>query len=250
MKTYRVLIAEDEPLSRQQLEHLVLRHDRLELIASVANGSDAIARIDAMKPDAVFLDIRMPGTSGIEVVRRMRHRPYVVFTTAYDEFAVTAFELQALDYLLKPFGPRRFERAVDRLLKHEVTAYDLRIQSGLERTPVEQLFVRDGRRMQRVDVATIVRVEAADDYSCVVTNDGSRLLVNVRMKAMESRLDPTRFVRVHRSTIVSINHIEEVVNVGSGRAELRMQDGSRWAASRSGLERLRAATSGSQPVDL
>jgi two-component system LytT family response regulator len=112
----------------------------------------------------------------------------------------------------------------------------------LERTPVEQLFVRDGRRMQRVDVGTIVRVEAADDYSCVVTNDGSRLLVNVRMKAMESRLDPTRFVRVHRSTIVSIHHVEEVINVGSGRAELRMQDGSRWAASRSGLERLRAVT--------
>ena len=176
----RVLIAEDEPLAREQLERLVLRHERLELLGTVVNGTDAIDRIDELKPDAVFLDIRMPGASGIEVVRRIRHRPYVVFTTAYDEFAVTAFELQALDYLLKPFGKRRFDRMVERLLQQDRAAYVSRLSEGLDQSPIRRLFVRSRSSAKAIAVDDIIRIEAADDYSRIVVLEELIRHINAR----------------------------------------------------------------------
>lgn len=248
MTTFRVLIADDEPLARDQLERLIQRHEALELVASAASGTDAIRKIDATKPDVVFLDIQMPDATGLDVVRRIAHRPQVVFTTAYQQFAVTAFELQALDYLLKPFGRRRFDRAVKRLLEQGPLREPQALESSLANDPLEHLFVRERGVTRRVYVGSIVRIEAAGDYARIVTGDGDSHLLSVRMKNLEARLDPSRFVRVHRSAIVNAERIDQFSDAGNGRRVLTLSDGSTCTASRSGVARLREVLKGKTSI--
>ncbi len=240
MTQFRTIIVDDEPLARQQLRGLVQNHDWLELVGEASDGLKAVEIIDDVKPDLVFLDIRMPGRTGLEVVEQLSHKPHIIFTTAYEEFAVVAFELQALDYLLKPFGRRRFERAVGRLTNNADELVD-RVRSVLDDKPLQRLFVRERGKVRQVPVNEIRRIEAADDYADVYTASSNHL-ISCRMKMLEKRLDPSIFVRIHRSSIVNLNFVREMASCGNGRYEVTMNDDEILIASRSGAARLRELT--------
>jgi len=237
MKRISTVIVDDEPLALQQLRGLVQNHDRLELVGEASDGIQAVKVIQEVQPELVFLDIRMPGKSGLEVVEALSHDPRIIFTTAYEEFAVVAFELQALDYLLKPFGRRRFEQAVSRLASE---ADDMvgRVRSVVNDEPLRRLFVRDRGKVRQVPVDEIRRIEAADDYANIYTASSNHL-ISCRMKMLERVLDSTVFVRVHRSTIVNLNFVREMASCGNGRYEITMDDDEILKVSRSGASRLR-----------
>lgn len=236
----RAVIADDEPLARKKLARLLDTDPEVDCVGVSGDGAEAVRIVEELKPDLLFLDIRMPGATGIEVLERLEHRPHVVFTTAYDRYAVTAFELQALDYLLKPFGKERFATALERAK----TAL-----GGPRRTaspvpaldpdgPLTRLFVRERGRIVPVSVNSIERLEALDDY-VMVHAGGRRHLVSVRLRDFEARLDRERFVRVHRSHIVNLDHVVALVPHDATRLGIEMRDGSRIVASRSRSRELR-----------
>src|SRR5437868_1051698 len=196
MKT-RAVVVEDEPIARRQLCDLVSEIDWIDCVGEAADGLTAVRIIDDLKPDLVFLDIEMPELSGLDVLRRIGHDPAIVFTTAYDKFAVAAFELEAIDYLLKPFGRDRLRAALERVRRMVRTnddepvgrrAEDAIAQSSGDGT-LTRIFVRDRGRIVPIAVLAIERLEADDDYVAVHTA-GRRYLVYLGMNEFEARLDP------------------------------------------------------------
>jgi two-component system LytT family response regulator len=229
------LVVEDEPLARRRLRDLIAGISWLECLGEASNGRAAIAAIDELQPDLVFLDIRLPDCSGLDVISRARHKPAVIFTTAYDRFAVTAFELAATDYLLKPFGRERFERAVERarpLLESRVGASTTeRAREVLAEEPIPRLFVRDAGRIVPIHVASIESLEACDDYA-IVHAEKRRYRVNLGLSELERRLDPKVFVRVHRSHMVNLDRVVAWSAYDGSRFQITLQSGRTITASR------------------
>ena len=243
MTRLRALIVEDEPLARQQLGALIEEVPWLQCIGEAANGKVAVQMIDELEPDLVFLDIRMPELSGLEVLERITHEPGIIFTTAFDEHAVSAFELGALDYLLKPFGRERFGAALERARRAlEVSTDDPvrdRVAAALKSDePVQRVFVRDRGRIVPIPVAEIERLEAEDDYVALFAR-ARRFLVQVALGDLERRLDPARFLRVHRSHIVNLDHVSALVPYDATRLQIEMRDGTKLMASRTRSRELR-----------
>ena len=239
MKT-RAIVVEDEPIARRQLCDLLKDVDWIECVGEAADGRTAVATIDEVKPDLVFLDIEMPEMSGLDVLGAIHHEPAVVFTTAYDKFAVAAFELEAIDYLLKPFGRDRLRAALERVRRSlsdvaEVPvarrAHEALDQFWSGNGPLTRLFVRDRGRILPIAVHDIERLEADDDYVAVHVS-GRRFLVYLNMNEFEARLDPTRFVRIHRSHIVNLDHVAAMVPYDATRLQVEMKDGAKLVASR------------------
>ena len=245
--TARVVLAEDEHLARQRLRDLCADASWLEIVGEASDGRSAIELIDRVRPDLVFLDVRMPEASGIEVLRRIRHRPAVVFTTAYDEYAVTAFELEAVDYLLKPFGRKRFVETLERVRPRlsrgadavEPAQLAARADQALGHQPLTRLFVREDGRIVPVATAEIHRIEAEDDYCCLHTAAGASHLVSLPLGQLVLRLDPERFLRVHRSHVVNVEAIAEIRKHDDRRLEVQLVDGAVVVASRTGSQHLR-----------
>ena len=237
------LIVEDEPLARESLRQLVDEIDWLDAIGEVADGKAAVRAIDDQKPDVVFLDVELPELSGLQVLERIQHRPRVVFTTAYDRYAVTAFEFEAVDYLVKPFGRRRFRETLDRLRRRmeeqgqAASRYD-GARAALGGPFLRRLFAKTGNRIVPLAVDTIMRLEAADDYVEAFCPDGSHLL-DLTLGDLESRLDPDRFCRVHRSHIVNLDYVAEMRRYDVRRLTIGMTDGTEVVASRAGSKKLR-----------
>ena len=245
--TIRTILAEDEPLAARKLRDLIAEEDDLDLVGDDSDGAEAADLIDRLLPDLVFLDVRMPTVSGIETLERIRHRPTVVFTTAYDQFALAAFELAAIDYLIKPFSQERFRDAmsrVRRLLAAETgTAALDRASEALSRKPLSRLFVRDRDAIRPLPLTAVERLEAQDDY--VAVHAGNRTyLLNLTLQKLEERLDPERFVRVHRSHIVNLDFIAAIHAHDASRMIVELSDGTRVVASRSGSQRLRQLAQG------
>jgi two-component system LytT family response regulator len=236
-------IVEDEPLARRRLRDLMRPVPWLNCIGEAATGNSAIAAIDELEPDLVFLDIRLPDISGIDVLSRLRHSPAVIFTTAYDQFAVTAFELAAVDYLLKPFGKDRFSRAIERArplveLRGDDEVCARAIESARS-GPVPRLFVRDAGRIVPIRVAAIERVQAADD-AVLVYAQGKQFRLNLTLAALEQRLDPGVFVRVHRSHLVNIDHVASWVRYDGSRFQITLRSGATLMSSRQRSRELRS----------
>jgi two-component system LytT family response regulator len=244
--TTRAVVVEDEPIARRQLRDLLGEVDWIEFVGEAADGQTAVALIDDAKPDLVFLDIEMPELSGIDVLGRIQHDPAIVFTTAYDKFAVAAFELEAIDYLLKPFGRDRLRAALDRvkravrddgdvaLARRATEAIDQMSGAG----PLTRIFVRDRGRIVPVAVRDIERLEADDDYVAVYSR-GRRYLVYLNMSEFEARLDPATFLRIHRSHIVNLDHVTSLAAFDATRLQVELRDGTKLLASRTRSRELR-----------
>lgn len=236
------LIADDEPVARAGLRDMLASVDWATCVGEAANGPAAVEAINRLRPELVFLDIQMPGLLGTDVLRLAEHQPFVVFTTAYAEHAVTAFELGALDYLLKPFGPERFAAAMVRvravLGEPNVHPPLDRLGEALSRAPMSRLFVRSGPHLLPVAVESVAWFEASGDY--VVAHAGrSQYVLHLSLHRLESRLDPDRFMRIHRTHIVNLSHVKTFRRKGAGLMVAELDDGTSLAVSRARAIELR-----------
>jgi two-component system LytT family response regulator len=246
----RVLIAEDEPLARRKLASLVRSCAELELVGQAEDGEEAWSLARERRPHLVFLDIHMPQLSGLAVVARLRtlrSPPAVVFTTAFDRYAVAAFELAALDYLLKPFGRDRFLQSVERAGLSIAAASGA--GEGLERaegltahaarlSPDSRVYARERGVLVPIRVGSIERFEGQDDYVMACTG-AQRFLLSLRLADLEERLPSPPFMRVHRSHIVNLDFVARVRPVNGAAYEVEMRDGAPVPVSRLRARKLR-----------
>ena len=244
MTPVTAVIADDEPLARRTLRGFLARVEWLRVLGEAEDGESAVRMVDELRPDLLFLDVQMPEASGMEVLQRRRHIPAVGFTTAYDEYAVAAFELGAVDYLRKPFGRERLFAALERV--RGVVGTRQESPSAAERArwvlgadgPLRRLFVRDRGRILPLRAEEIERLEGEDDYVAVHAG-GHRYLVYITLGEFEARLDPERFLRVHRSHIVNLDFVRALVPYDATRLMVEMRDGTSLVASRAGTRVLR-----------
>jgi two-component system LytT family response regulator len=256
--TIRTLLVDDEPLATQGLRLRLEAHEDVEIVATAANGREAIRAIKTYKPDLVFLDIQMPGFDGFSVISGIMEvePPLFVFVTAYNEHALRAFEAQAVDYLMKPVeedrlaatlarvrqrlsekrGAEEVERLKEALAEHAPEAAE-ELADAMPEGPAASRFekminIRDQGQIFRVDVDTIERIDAAGDYMCIQTGDNT-LILRETMKDLEKRLDPRRFQRVHRSTIVNLDLVKQVKPHTNGECFLVLDSGAQVKVSRS-----------------
>lgn len=237
----RVLIVDDERRARERLARLLKGTDGVEVVGDVGTGTDALEALTTQRPDAVFLDVEMPGMNGFDVLQALPTvgRPWVVFVTAYDEHALKAFDVSAVDYLVKPVTEERLERAVARLRERDAgtTTQESAVTVG---PPLLRII---GRRLQKYYVLPIESVEAfvaEQTLVFAVTSEG-RFLVDITLKDLEGRLDHTRFARVHKGAVLNLSHLREIEPVVRGGATARLQSGRLVAISRRYAQSLRQA---------
>ena len=238
--TLRALIADDEPLARRLIAEFLRPHAEISVVAEADNGLDAARAITELKPDLVFLDIQMPKLTGLEVLELTGRREGVIFTTAYDQHALRAFELHAVDYLLKPFSQARFDAALERarrLLGQPAPGLDRLVAPA--GPLLSRVLVREGSGMQVLAVGDIDYIEAQADNVAFHAH-GRDHLKNQRISELEAQLDPAQFVRVHRSFIINLVALQGIEKTDSDAHIARMKDGKRIPVSRSGYDRLRA----------
>ena len=239
--TIRVVIVDDEPLARLAVKVRLARRDAFTLVGEFGDGTSAYDGIVALRPDLVFVDVEMPGKSGLDVLAALppAQRPMAILLTAYDGFALQAFELAALDYLLKPVDDERFDEALDRA--QQAFPYRGHARAAALVSPKARTFsVRVGSRTVLVPVADVERIEADGDYACLHAN-GKTWLVRERLHNLAMQLDPRQFHRVHRSSIVRLDMIAELRSLTNRDAMLRLRDGSVLRASRSYMPALTEA---------
>ncbi len=236
-------VADDEPVALAGLRAMLGAFSWIEVVGEAESGEDAVRLIEALRPELVFLDVQMPGLLGTEVLQQLTWRPYVIFTTAYSEHAVSAFELGALDYLLKPFGPSRLAAAMERVQSAlgEPAPVDAvaRLTGALGGGPIGRLFVRVGGALVPLPVERVSRFEADGDY-VVAHTEQARHLLHLSLARLEERLDPARFLRVHRTHIVNLEHVRAFKADVRGNLEATMLDGARVPVSRSRAQEIRS----------
>ncbi|MFC4931148.1 LytR/AlgR family response regulator transcription factor [Massilia sp. GCM10023247] len=239
----RVILVDDEFLARALLREYLLAHPGIEIVAECANGFEAVKAIGELEPDLVFLDIQMPKLDGFEVVELAGTRTHYVFVTAYDQYALKAFEVRALDYLLKPFSRERLAQALANVAARAAPAQavqEVARSAARRHGPLERILVRDGARVHVVPSASIDWIEAQDDY-VQISAGGRTHLKNGRMAELEEGLDPAAFLRVHRSYIVNVGAIERIEAPTRDSWCAVLKDGKRVPVSRSGYAKLKDA---------
>ena len=262
------VIVDDEPLARKGLSMRLAEFDNIDIVGECKNGLEAVTTIPQVRPDLVFLDIQMPGLNGFQVIHKLQELkqpiPLIVFITAFDSYAIKAFEVHALDYVLKPVDERRLKGAIDKVvamfkqrqqngnneklarLVADFTGDDCedilrRLASGESITANayhDVLAIKDGSEVTRVNVADIQWIDAAGDYMCVHTLDQTHIMRRT-MKELENDLDPKKFVRVHRSAIVNIRYVQKLVSHISGEYHLILNNGTELKVSRSHRDRVK-----------
>jgi len=248
MEKIRTMIVDDEPLARRGIRAQLKEEKDIEIISECRNGSEAVAAIEKQSPDLVFLDVQMPELDGFGVLDAVgvERMPAVIFVTAYDRYALRAFEVHALDYLLKPFDDERFGKAVQRarrqIERKSIDDLSSRLRGLLDdlqstRKYVERLVVKSAGRIFFLSVAEIDWIEAADNYVRLHAGRESHLLRET-MSSLEKKLDPAQFVRVHRSRIVNIRKIKELRPLFRGEYDITLRDGTRLESGRGYRDRL------------
>jgi len=239
----RAVIVDDEDLARQVVRELLEAHPEIEVVAECGNGFEAVKAVTELKPDLLFLDIQMPKLDGFEVLELIGTDMAVIFATAYDQHALRAFEVHAVDYLLKPFGSERFEQALARARQRIggklPPTLDLKAAARTAGEFAERIVVRDGTRVHIIPTAKLDYVEAQDDYVALASG-GKKHLKQQTISSLESSLDPARFLRIHRSYIVNLDRVTKIEPYGKDTHLSILNDGTRLPVSRSGYGRLRS----------
>ena len=249
------LVVDDEELARQVLRELLQSHPEIQVLAECANGFEAVKAVAEHKPELIFLDVQMPKLSGFDVLELIEDDIAVIFTTAYDQYAMKAFEVHAIDYLLKPIGSARFDGALERAKKRigekqarqkadsgvSATVQHATDLAAAARPPqqyLERIVVRDGTRVTLIPTAKLDYVEAQDDYIALATH-GAKHLKQQTIASIEAGLDPDRFVRIHRSYIVNFERVTRIEPYGKDSRLAILADGTRLPVSRTGYARLK-----------
>ena len=239
------MIVDDEELARSFLRELLHSHGEIQILAECGNGFEAVKAIAESSPDLLFLDVQMPKLDGFEVLELIEPGPAVIFVTAYDQYAMRAFDAHAVDYLLKPFSEERFELALERA-KARLGEKRLPLEVAAARPPAERpqrIVVKDGTRVHVIPLDKLDYVEAQDDYVALHTG-GKSHLKQQPIGSLEATLDPARFVRIHRSAIVNLERVARIEPYGKDSRIAILTDGTRLPVSRSGYARLMEAMGG------
>lgn len=246
MNKIRTVIIEDETPAREILKHYLKDYPEIDIIAECADGFSGLKTISNLKPELVFLDIQMPRLTGFEMIEVMTEKPVIIFTTAYDQFAIKAFEMNALDYLLKPFPKERLKTAImkarEKLGKNKESelASPQELLEKLPKTacPLNRIVVRKGNSINLITVDQIKYIEAQDDYVMIYHNAG-KALKQQSMKYYEENLSPTDFVRIHRTHIVKVSEINRIEPYGKDNHVAILKSGERLPVSRAGYKHLK-----------
>ena len=243
-QSIRVAIVDDEQLARSILRELLAPHADIEVVAECANGFEAVKQVAEHKPDLILLDVQMPKLDGFDVLELLGEPVPVIFVTAYDSFAIRAFDVHAVDYLLKPFGAERLGEALDRArarLRSRETppAKQLVAAARVSRAPLGRILVRDRTDVHVIPVEKIDYVEAQDDY-VGLRSDGKQYLKEQTLAQLEAQLDPARFVRIHRSYILNLDSLARLELYAKDSRVAILKDGTRLPVSRAGYTRLKA----------
>lgn len=236
MKTFRTIIIDDERLAREELKSLLKDYLEIEIIDEAKNGAEGIEKINQQSPDLLFLDVNMPGMTGFEMLKQLEEIPYVIFITAYDEFALKAFEVNALDYVLKPVDPERLKDAIGKLHKREEEdASETTTNAQLERkktlTITDKVFIKDGEKCWFVDLSKIRMLESDGNYVKVYF-DNFRPLILRSLNSFEERLDPEFFFRANRKYIINTQWISHIENWFNGGLLVELREGEKVEISR------------------
>lgn len=242
-KKIRVLIVDDEDLARQVVREMLVSHPDVEIVGEAANGFEAVRLVSELKPDLMVLDVQMPKLDGFEVLELIGNDVAVVFATAHDEHALRAFEVHAVDYLLKPFRAERFETALERAKQRIGGTLPFRPEelSASVRSPgqrAERIVVKDGTRVHIFPISKLDYAEAQDDY-VALAHQGKKYLKQQTISSLEAALDPKSFVRIHRSYIVNLERVTRLEPYSKDTHIAILHDGTRLPVSRSGYARLK-----------
>lgn len=245
MNKIKAIIIDDEKLARSVIRSYLKNNPDIELLDECSNGFEGIKKINELKPDLIFLDIQMPKITGFEMLELIEKPPVIIFTTAFDQFALKAFEVNAADYLLKPFSQDRFNEGLDKALhrlkdkagKSEVIKNLIR-QNELKEEFLERIVIKDGPKISVVPVESIKFLEAQDDYIMIYATEG-KFLKQKTMKFFEEHLDPADFVRIHRSYITSVKRIKKIELLEKESYQIVLEDKSTLPMSKSGYDRIK-----------
>lgn len=234
MKTFKTILVEDERLAREELKSLLKDYLEIDIIAEAKNGEEGIALIKEQKPDLVFLDINMPGMNGFEMLKHLEEIPRVIFVTAYDEYALKAFEVNALDYILKPVDPERLREAIQKLSSEDdfVSAQS----AGIARkdrflTVNDRVFIKDGEKCWFVELSKVRMLESDGNYVKVYF-DNFRPLILRSLNSFEERLDPEHFFRANRKFIINLQWVSSIENWFNGGLQVELREGEKVEISR------------------
>jgi two-component system LytT family response regulator len=239
----KVIIIDDEPLARLIVKEYLQKHPQLELVQECNDGFEGLKAIQQYQPDLIFLDIQMPKINGFEMLELVEQPPPVIFTTAFDEYAIKAFESHAIDYLLKPFNQERFNKAIQKWqeqknISQKETTKELLETASLSPAQNQRIVIKDGSKIKIIPVQDVFYLEAADDYVKIHTKEGY-FLKNKTMNHFEQALDPQHFVRSHRSYIVNVQQITRIDPYEKDNHVAILRSGAKVPVSRSGYGKLR-----------
>jgi two-component system LytT family response regulator len=243
METIRALIIDDEQLARELIKNYLNHHSGIQLIGECENGFEGARVIAELKPDLVFLDIQMPKLNGFEMLELIDDPPEIIFITAHNDFAIRAFEMNAVDYLLKPYSKERLLAAVQKATEKILSgAGDIKKINQLIQQPLagklERIVVKTGTKIKVIPIDKIMYFEAQDDYIMIYTDEGKHLKLGT-MKYYEDHLDESKFIRIHRSYIVRIDQVVQLEPYAKDNYILKLKNGTALKVSRSGLKMLK-----------
>jgi two-component system LytT family response regulator len=237
MKNYKAIIIEDEPLARDLIKNYLANEDDIELIGEFDNGFSGLKAINELKPDLVFLDVQMPKLTGIELLELLDEFPKIIFTTAYDEYAIKAFELNATDYLLKPFSKERFSQALNKVREKSSDIGELKKHIS-ETKQLDKIVVKSNDKIDIIQLNEILYFEAQDDYVMIYTKTG-KFLKYETMKYLEEHLDVSKFIRIHRSFIINVNEMQKIEKFGKDNYQVILSGNINLSVSRSRYQDLK-----------
>ncbi len=238
------MVIDDEQLARQFVIEYLENFDQIDIIAESGKASEAIKLINEEKPDLVFLDVQMPGKDGFEVLEQITHEPFVIFCTAYDKYAIRAFEKNTIDYLLKPLDKNRFDKAVTKAverIRNNDKNFERLIDEISQQQPrnfTSNLFVQKTEKLVNLQVHSIICLEASGDYT-VISTAKDQFVSSSGISKLATRLDPAIFIRIHRSTIININHLQELEKHTNGTLSVVMNNKKNYSVSRSYAKTIR-----------